>query len=217
VLNYISFLDEVNSMDIGLLRMPGANYGSIARMVEKVGGSVEYINNPDDLTHAEKLILPGVGSFDKAMIQLKKKGFIDILVNRIVADNIPILGICLGMQLLCNNSEEGDENGLGLIDAEVKKFRFYSECTLKVPHMGWNIVRAVRDNPLISSTGEYDRFYFVHSYYVEPNDTSMTIGTANYGHEFCASFQKDNIFGVQFHPEKSHRYGMGLMKRFLDI
>ena len=127
------------------------------------------------------------------------------------------MGICLGMQLLCRNSEEGSAAGLGLIDASVRKLRSETDQSFKVPHMGWNIVRTARPNLILPEGLEEQRFYFVHSYKVVPSDPAVTIGTANYGGEFCVAFQKKNIFGVQFHPEKSHRFGMALMKRFVEL
>jgi glutamine amidotransferase len=127
------------------------------------------------------------------------------------------MGICLGMQLLCLESEEGECSGLGLINAVVKKFVFPAGRNLKVPHMGWNVVSSTRENALLPNGTEVQRFYFVHSYKVVAANSEIVIGTANYGGDFCAAFQKDNIFGVQFHPEKSHRFGMALMKRFVEL
>jgi glutamine amidotransferase len=127
------------------------------------------------------------------------------------------MGICLGMQLLCKHSEEGDVEGLGLVDATVKKFDFPNQPSLKVPHMGWNTLRTTRENPLLPMDDEERRFYFVHSYKVVPNNPSISIGQCDYGGEFCAAFQQGNVFGVQFHPEKSHRFGMALMQRCVEL
>lgn len=199
-------------VDVGL-----GNIASIERMLQKVGSKSILAKNPDDLVGIEKIILPGVGHFDEGMKQLQKTGFAQALVELIRERNVQVMGVCLGMQVLCRKSEEGSVPGLGLIDADVNKFRFSEDEKLKIPHMGWNIVSSCQANPLLPPTQEEERFYFVHSYKVVPDDSAITIGTANYGGDFCAAFQKHNIFGVQFHPEKSHRFGMELMRRFVEL
>ena len=163
-----------------------------------------------------KIVLPGVGHFYTGVESLIEKDFFDEIRILVSGGNLSVLGICLGMQLLCTNSEEGEKSGLGLIDANVKRFYFNKEDKLKVPHMGWNKLKVVRKNSLIPSN-EQQRFYFVHSFYVQPVDKNITIATAKHGFEFCAAFQKGNVLGVQFHPEKSHRFGMALIKRFVEI
>lgn len=195
------------------------NVGSVGRMIERVGGNPMPISTPDEIDRCSKVILPGVGHFDHGILSLQRCGFGDSFWASIVEQGTIIMGICLGMQLLCASSEEGLEPGLGLVDANVCKFSFHSnsDSELKIPHMGWNTISTVRDNPLMPYTDEERRFYFVHSYKVVANDPTITIATADYGGEFCAAFQKDNIFGVQFHPEKSHRFGMELMKRFIEL
>jgi imidazole glycerol-phosphate synthase subunit HisH len=204
--------EAIAIVDAGL-----GNIASIQRMIEKVGGKAFSIIDPTQLHKGGKVILPGVGHFDEGMSRLTETGFADILVDLGKSQNIHVMGICLGMQLLCRNSEEGKLPGLGLIEANVKKFRFPAESNLKVPHMGWNVVSTVRENPLLPASAEEQRFYFVHSYKVVPDDSAITIGTANHGGEFCAAFQQGNIFGVQFHPEKSQRFGMELMRRFVEL
>ena len=185
-------------------------------MIQRVGGSSISVSSPDMLSSVDKIILPGVGHFDAGMSALIDRGFYDALMDAEMHQKRPLLGICLGMQLLCNSSEEGIRPGLGLVDARVLKFRFEAGSTLKVPHMGWNSIAAIRDNPILPISDEEQRFYFVHSYKVVPGDPDLTIAQATYGGEFCAAFQQENIFGVQFHPEKSHRFGMDLMKRFVE-
>ena len=145
---------------------------------------------------------------------MQKTGFAQALVELIREKNVQMMGICLGMQVLCRSSEEGTVSGLGLIDADVRRFQYNK---LKIPHMGWNVVSSERANPLLPPNSEEERFYFVHSYKVVPDDTTITIGSADYGGEFCAAFQRGNVFGVQFHPEKSHRFGMKLMRRFVEL
>jgi glutamine amidotransferase len=193
------------------------NLNSVANIIQHIGGKCRISDNPQDFSDADKLILPGVGSFDKGMESLKESGIVEVLNFAVLQRKVPILGICLGMQLMTLRSEEGKLDGLGWINAEVKKFLFEKNSHFKIPHMGWNSLKIERDNPLIPITDEMLRFYFVHSYYVKPNSPELTISTANYGSEFCAVFQKDNIFGAQFHPEKSHRFGMNLMKNFVYL
>jgi len=204
--------EAVAIIDVGL-----GNIASIQRMTEKVGGTAYSAKSPSQLDRASKIILPGVGHFDEGMSRLREHGFEEVLVHFERSQQNHVMGICLGMQLLCRSSEEGDLPGLGLIDADVRKFRFPVESKLKVPHMGWNVVSASRASTLLPVRAEKQRFYFVHSYKVVPDDSDITIGIANYGGEFCAAFQQGNIFGVQFHPEKSHRFGMELMRRFIEL
>ncbi|MCP9812222.1 imidazole glycerol phosphate synthase subunit HisH [Synechococcus lacustris] len=204
-------------MTVGILDIGHGNFGSLKRVIEKAGGKADYISSVPRLANCSKLILPGVGHFDSAMQVLKSSILLEPLLMRVLEDKIPFLGICLGMQLLCRNSEEGVEPGLGLIDASVKKFKFRSSLKLKVPHMGWNTVDPLRSNPLLPITLKEERFYFVHSYHVVPDNDTLSICNTNHGGSFCAAFQKDNIFGVQFHPEKSHRFGINLISRFLNF
>jgi glutamine amidotransferase len=202
----------ISLIDYGL-----GNLGSVIRMVEKVGGKAKKISTPKEILSAEKFILPGVGHFDRGMSQIHERGFFEPLQARVVEQGVPLLGICLGMQLLCASSEEGISPGLGFIDADVRKFQPLQGQNLKIPHMGWNTVHVTRCNPLINDSSEELRFYFVHSYRVVPHVPDLPIAMATHGVEFCAAFQSRNIFGVQFHPEKSHRFGMALMKRFVEL
>jgi glutamine amidotransferase len=202
---------------IGLINYGIGNTGSIERMIEKVGGHTLLISNSADLARVKKIILPGVGHYAEGVRALRKSTLWEQVLDFTNNNENSIMGICLGMQLLCKHSEEGDVEGLGLVDAHVKKFDFPDQPSFKVPHMGWNTVRTIRENPLLHMNNEESRFYFVHSYKVVPNNPSISIGLCNYGDEFCAAFQQDNVFGVQFHPEKSHRFGMALMKHFVEL
>lgn len=202
---------------ISILDYGCGNVSSISRMICLLGGDASYISTAGEIETASKIILPGVGHFDRGMVSLNRHGLKEALYQQVLVKGTPVLGICLGMQLLCRTSEEGTEKGLGFLDADVRKFSFSPPQTLKVPHMGWNEVRVVRDNPVLLTDGQEQRFYFVHSFHVVPDDLSVIIGSAEYGYEFCAAFQRGNIFGVQFHPEKSHRFGMALMKRFIEL
>jgi glutamine amidotransferase len=202
---------------IGIVSAGLGNIGSIMRMIEKVGGNASAINNASQIYDYDKLILPGVGHFDEGISRLRDSGFAEAITN-IARNNIThVLGICLGMQMLCRGSDEGILPGLGLIDADVKKFSFPPEMLLKVPHMGWNTVSVEKPNSLLPMSEIDQRFYFVHSYRVVPDNPSISIGSADYGVNFCAAFQKRTIWGVQFHPEKSHRFGMNLMRRFIVL
>jgi glutamine amidotransferase len=192
------------------------NLAAIARMCERVGHACEIVKEPEQVAGAPRVILSGVGAFDHGMTQLRERGFIDAVAERLRA-GVPVLGICLGMQLLCRRSEEGELPGLGWMAADVKRFRLEQSPQLKVPHMAWSELTIARDNPLLPKDAGLQRFYFVHSYHVVCDDPGDTIAEATYGYPFTAGFRRDNLFGVQFHPEKSHRFGMALLKRFLEL
>lgn len=191
------------------------NIGSIVNMLKHIGASPRFASTPSEIKNAGALLLPGVGAFDVAMGALREGGFIEPLRRRVSEDKVPILGICLGMQLLGHRSEEGEAEGLGLIDAEFVKFSFAQPSSLKVPHMGWNTLNIVRDNPLIEAGAGEQRFYFVHSYHARCAHEDDVIATSDYGGPFVAAYGRDHIYGVQFHPEKSHRFGMRLLRNFV--
>lgn len=193
------------------------NMASVANVVRKSGGRAEIITDPAELEGDCKIILAGVGSFDAAMATAVAQGWPEALDDAVRKRGAPILGICLGMQLMCESSEEGNRPGLGWIAADVKRFRLPPESGLKSPHMGWNTLQVVRPNPFIPSDAGEQRFYFVHSYYVACRQAEDVVATATHGEEFTAAFGRDNVFGVQFHPEKSHRFGMTLIKKFVDL
>jgi glutamine amidotransferase len=203
-----------------MILIPGyglGNSGSIINMINRLGGEAKVCNEPSELKKTKKIILPGVGSFDQGISNIHSYNWIDVLNEMVIEKSIPILGICLGMQLMCKSSEEGDLNGLGWIDADVKKFSFFDRgVSLKVPHMGWNTIECKKSSKLISPFEE-ERFYFVHSYHVDCHDKQDVLATSNYGHDFTSAFSKNNIYGVQFHPEKSHRFGMRLIKNFIEL
>jgi glutamine amidotransferase len=191
------------------------NLGSIQNMLKKIGHDSIISSKKEDIIHAGGIILPGVGAFDTGMQNLSKYNVIKLLDEAAHEKKIPLLGICLGMQLLTKSSEEGKLPGLGFVSAETKKFTFNKENNhLKIPHMGWNTITIKKQNPLTENLGDSSRFYFVHSYYVACKNPEDILTETEYGFNFCSSFQHENIFGVQFHPEKSHRYGMQLLKNF---
>ena len=196
------------------------NVGSIANMIKKAGGRSEVTADPARLAAADGLILPGVGAFDHGMRKLRERGLVDVLNEHALDRRVPTLGICLGMQLLGQGSEEGKEAGLGWIDGGAVRFdparSREGAGELKVPHMGWNHVAfqpAVGD-PLLD---DRPRFYFVHSYHMVLRDPGQRWGTTRYGYEFCSAVRAGNILGVQFHPEKSHRFGLALLRSFLRL
>lgn len=194
------------------------NIASIRNMLKKAGSDAEYGKDVSTIEKAEKLIIPGVGAFDYGMQQLRKSGLIDILNRKVLIEKIPVLGICLGLQLMTSSSEEGIEKGLGWIDSKTIRFKQNENFTLKIPHMGWNDVRFVKKISLLENMYENPRFYFVHSYHVQCNKAEDILGTANYGgYEFTCAVAKENIIGVQFHPEKSHKYGLLLLKNFAQL
>ncbi len=190
------------------------NLGSIQNMLRKTGTEAIVSKEPGAVEKADKLILPGVGAFDTAMKSLEASGLVPVLKKRVISDETPLLGICLGMQLLTRGSTEGKTQGLGWVDAETVRFE---NCGLKVPHMGWNTVTIQRDDPLFRDMYPEPRFYFVHSYYVRCADNGNVLTTTSYGHDFCSSLAQGNIRGVQFHPEKSHKFGMKLLKNFAEM
>jgi glutamine amidotransferase len=191
------------------------NLFSVLNMCKYVGIDAKIVSQEEDILSADKLILPGVGHFSKGMENLRNSNLIESLNEAVIVRKKPILGICLGMQLMTNFSEEGDCEGLKWIDATTRKILIDS--SLKVPHMGWNEVLFTKSSPLISEDFQNPRFYFVHSYHVVCNLKDDLLCTTQYGIELTAGFQHEHIFGVQFHPEKSHKYGMELLKKFNKI
>lgn len=193
------------------------NLGSVVNMLKRIGVQAEVTDNLANIRKAEKLLLPGVGAFDAAMQRIHAiDGLKETLDEKVLAQKTPILGICLGMQLLTASSEEGASNGLGWIAG--KTVRFPHQNGLKIPHMGWNVVHFTRQHDLTTGMHEEEqRFYFVHSYYVVCDSAGDILGRTHYGVEFTSMLQHENIFGAQFHPEKSHRFGMQLLRNFAAL
>lgn len=197
---------------VGILDYGIGNVRSVHNMLWKIGSKPLLVKHPEDLKRVNKLILPGVGSFDSAMVNLEKLGFIDSLVD--YAKNNYLLGICLGMQVLGTHSQEGNKRGLNLIPGKIIKF---SNLTLPVPHVGWNYVD-YKDNVLNISNMPKNRYYFVHSYYYKPDDSNHEMAATNYGINFSSAISNgENIFGTQFHPEKSHHFGKALLTKFIGL
>ena len=197
---------------IGIIDYGLGNIGSILNMLKYLNIEAQIIQDEQGFDSSDKLILPGVGSFDEGMKNLKELNLIDLIKTQVEVKGKKILGICLGMQLMLDGSEEGTRDGLGLISGTSKKF--ISTSDNKVPHMGWNEVNSEQGDSIAATD---DRFYFVHSYYVVLNKKEDTLFTTEYGIDFCSGFQHDNILGVQFHPEKSHKYGKKLLSNFAAL
>jgi glutamine amidotransferase len=204
-------MSEILIVDYGM-----GNIGSLRNMFRRIGSDTVVASDRRSLARARKILLPGVGAFDAAMQRIAELAIADTLAERAAA-GVPVLGICLGMQLLTSGSEEGRLPGLGLIPGHAR--RFPREMGLKVPHMGWNVVEPVARSPLTSwmENEEETRFYFVHSYAVETQDPAHTMLTCDYGIRFAAGICRGTVYGAQFHPEKSHRFGMRLLSAFADL
>lgn len=192
------------------------NLRSIKNMLKKLGADSIITADPEDIAAGEKFILPGVGAFDYGMEQLTNARFYDLLNQRVLSDRKPILGICLGAQLLTEGSEEGVRPGLGWIKGYTRKFDSTKmQNNLKIPHMGWNEVWTVKESKLFSDMHEDPRFYFVHTYHLTCEQEEDVLLNSKYGYEFAAGVEYENILGVQFHPEKSHKFGMRLLENFV--
>jgi glutamine amidotransferase len=193
------------------------NLGSVRSMFRKIGADSVITRDADEVARAEKIVLPGVGGFALGMKQLEETGLVPLLKRRVLEEKVPLLGICLGLQLLTEGSEEGGGPGLGLLRARTVRFRFEEaeQQRLKVPHMGWQrLIR--RGNGGWPSLTQDARFYFVHSYHVACAHEEDVLATVRYGYEFAAAVARENIVATQFHPEKSHRFGMALLRDFVE-
>lgn len=196
------------------------NVGSISNMIAKIGGKSLIAKTVDDISRSSKLILPGVGAFDDGMRKLSDSGMLEAIQYKALHEKIPVLGICLGAQMMTNQSEEGELPGLGWFDANTIRFNFQDAPNkLPLPNIGWREVTSVRDCPLLTGFVESPRFYFVHSFYMNPAHGNEQIVSmkSNYGIEFACGLSRENIHCVQFHPEKSHAFGMKFFKNFLEM
>lgn len=200
---------------ITIVNYGAGNIGSLLKMFAKIGASATASNDPEIIRRADKLVLPGVGHFGAAMTNLRTMGMVEALNAAVLSRGVPILGVCLGMQLLARHSEEGDAEGLNWIDAEVRRFHFPNlQPPPKIPNMGWRTLELRRPSTLIPTADEPQRFYFVHSYHMECRNPENVLAVAHYGIDFVSVVQSGLIYGAQFHPEKSHRYGARLLENF---
>ena len=193
------------------------NIFSVQKKLLEENITVSISSKPQDILQADKIILLGVGNFKRAMDNLQELNLIEPLENFALIQKKPILGICLGMQLMATFSEEGNSIGLGWIDASVKKFKTLDSQKFKIPHMGWNTINIAKKSLLMNNIAADEEFYFVHSFYMQPNDPALILNETNYIENFCSGIEQENIFGVQYHPEKSHDSGRMLLKNFISL
>ncbi|WP_460800586.1 imidazole glycerol phosphate synthase subunit HisH [Microbacterium sp. GXF6406] len=200
---------SVTVIDFGL-----GNIGSVVNMFKRIGVQPKVAQSSDEVLSAERILLPGVGAFDRGMERLDSAGLTSS-VKTFAESGRPVLGICLGMQLLLDSSEEGTSAGLGLIPG--RSIRFAEASGLRVPHMGWNRISATREDPILADPADDQRFYFVHSYHAVPANPAHQLASTTYGKPFTSMIRDNNVIGAQFHPEKSHKFGMTLLQRFSEL
>lgn len=204
-------------MKVVIVNSGVANVRSVANMLRRIKTDSEISDDPAVVATADVLILPGVGSFDAAMGKFRTRGLVETLNEKVLVQETPVLGLCLGMQVMGDASEEGVEPGFGWIPGKLRKLSLQGAdgSSVRVPHMGWNLIHDRDGCLLYDGMGDEVRFYFDHSYYFIPDDPRHYCGTVNYGVRFAAGIRRGNIFGVQFHPEKSHRFGLALFENFI--
>jgi glutamine amidotransferase len=205
---------------ISILDAEMGNIGSVVNMLKHLKVKAKIITSPDEVAYADKLILPGVGHWDNGIGNIRRSGLAEALNEAVLSRHVPVLGICLGMQMLLECSEEGDLPGFGWIPGRVKRFRFEDGADgrrLRVPHMGWNVAHYNAEDPLCKSFDGEFRFYFVHGYHAADVSPEHVFMTCDYGHKFACGIRSGNVWGVQFHPEKSHTFGMRLLKNFAEL
>ncbi|GLH65683.1 imidazole glycerol phosphate synthase subunit HisH [Geothrix edaphica] len=203
----------ITIVDYGL-----GNISAFANVYKRLNMEVRFAREAADLGGAERIILPGVGAFDHAMERLERSGMRETLDHLVLKERIPVLGVCVGMQILTKSSEEGSRPGLSWIEGQVRSFRSDPRSAgLPLPHMGWNDVVAVQENPLFRGLEDQARFYFLHTFYMECAAPTDVAAKASYGFDFHCAVNHDNIYGVQFHPEKSHHFGQQLLKNFGEL
>jgi glutamine amidotransferase len=201
-------------MTVSVVSYGLGNLGSVVNMLKRVDTEARLVSTPEEIADSDRLLLPGIGAFDTGMRLLDELGLTPA-IKEFASTGKPVFGICLGMQLLLDHSEEGDAPGLGLIPG--KSIRFEDRPDLRVPHMGWNIVTPVREDPLVAGLEADSRFYFVHSYKVVPASDADVLGTTAYGDQFASMIRSSNVMGAQFHPEKSHAFGKQVLKNFAAL
>lgn len=203
---------------IGVVDYDTGNIGSVLNMLKKVGAQAIASRDPSELRKANKLVLPGVGAFDEAMRNLRSFGLYDVLNELVLEQRRPILGVCLGAQLMTKGSEEGDQPGFGWLNAHLVRFRAPEGMpSLRVPHMGWNVVNAEAEGGgIFCDVTQPMRFYFVHSYHMVTEEPGLELSSSQYGYRFTSAMARHNILSMQFHPEKSHKYGLQVYRNFVE-
>jgi imidazole glycerol-phosphate synthase subunit HisH len=204
-------------MIVGIVNYNMGNIGSVKKKIERIGYRAVVGSDAKTLSRADKLLLPGVGHFAKAVVELKQLDLMNFLNVEVLIKKKPILGICLGMQLMAKYSEEGNALGFGWFDAKIIRFRINNTLKYKVPHMGWNTIQPAKTSYLLDGIVEKPEFYFVHAYHAVSNNPDEILATTTYDYDFVSAFEKENIFGLQFHPEKSHDTGEKLLSNFLKL
>lgn len=202
---------------IAIINYGMGNLGSVKRKMDRIGAKSIITSDINEIKNSSKIILPGVGHFAKAVSEIKIRGLWDLLSDQVVIEKKLVLGICLGMQLMANYSEEGDSAGFGWIDAKVIRFKVSDPIRYKIPHMGWNTINPVKESSLFEKMIPDSEFYFVHSYHVKCNNSDDILAETIYDYTFTSAVQKENIFGMQFHPEKSHDAGEMLLRNFVNF
>ena len=202
---------------IGIVDYGLGNVRAFVNIYERMKVPAALVSSKDGLTDADKIILPGVGAFDWAMERLAASGMIDCLNELVLSERRPVLGVCVGMQIMARRSDEGERPGLGWIDEEVRRFESRAEDpAVRLPHMGWNDVVPRDTETLFRGLGQ-PRYYFLHSYHIAPRNDGVILGSTDYLGMFTSAVRSDNIYGVQFHPEKSHSWGVKLLQNFADL
>ena len=205
------------SANIVLVDYGMGNLHSVKKKLLRLNENPIITSSKEEILNADKVILVGVGNFKKAMLNLNQLNIVDALNEIALVKKKPVLGICLGMQLMANKSEEGGVDGLGWVDGNVVKITVSDRTKYKVPHMGWNSINKIKDSPLMEGIPNKSEFYFIHSYYFKPNHSDCILNETEYAFTFVSAFQQENIYGVQYHPEKSHDNGNMVLSNFLRI
>lgn len=209
-------LQEMTSNKVVIVDYNMGNLRSVEKRVELFNSNVLITSKPDEVLSASKIILPGVGHFGKSMHKLRNHGLVEALNYAVVKQKTPVLGICLGMQLMCKHSEEGACDGLGWINAKVKRFQIDNTLKFKIPHTGWNTITKSKEHHVLQDIQDDTEQFFVHSYYVDCEEETDILTYTVYNNRFVSSFQKENIIGMQFHPEKSHLEGEKIIRNFIS-
>jgi glutamine amidotransferase len=202
---------------ISLVDYGVANLGSMRNMLRRIGAETDLVTSAAGIEKASKIILPGIGAFDHGMQALDSLGLVEPLRRRVLRDGVPLFGVCLGVQLLGERSAEGERAGLGLLASHCERLPADGDAGIRIPHMSWAHIEPTRTDPILDGLDETARFYFVHSYHVVCSDPTDVLAVARYGIPFTAMIRRGNIYGAQFHPEKSHRFGMQLLKNFVEL